>query len=126
MEDQNAWPDDPVSKTVAINSLFERLPPWVVDTLTNEQKEAIHKAVSDPEWDMPPLNIRLSLPLLKRRYYVTVVGGEEKRSSSRRAHDRNRYPLRTVANFFFFIGLITIFYVVAVVGIAIYSSIIEF
>lgn len=126
MEDQNAWPDDPVSKTVAMNSLFERLPPWVVDTLTNEQKEAIHKAVSDPEWDMPPLNIRLSLPLLKRRYYVTVVGGEEKRSSSRRAHDRNRYPLRTVANFFFFIGLITIFYVVSVVGIAIYSSIIEF
>lgn len=126
MEDQNAWPDDPVSKTVAINSLFERLPPWVVDTLTNEQKEAIHKAVSDPEWDMPPLNIRLSLPLLKRRYYVTVVGGEEKRSSSRRAHDRNRYPLRTVANFFFFIGLITIFYVVSVVGIATYSSIIEF
>jgi hypothetical protein len=41
--------DDDVTRAAQANWLFERLPPWVVDTLSLEHKEAIHEAVSDPE-----------------------------------------------------------------------------
>ncbi len=106
--------------------LFSRLPTWVVDTLTTEQKEAIHKAADEGKWLSHPVNIRMSLPLIGRRFFVTVIGGEEKRSAERRAHERHRYPLRTAANIFFFLGVAAIFYVVAIFAIAVQSSIVEF
>lgn len=108
-----------------INTLFDRLPPWVVDTLSTEQKEALHKALAEPAWKLHPLNIRISVPFLNRRYYVTVVGGEEKRSLERRRHDRHRYPLRTVANVFFVLGIGTVFYAVALIVLAMGSAILE-
>ena len=119
MEDERPLPQSP-------DLLFSRLPPWVIDSLTTEQKEAIHTAATDPTWDTHPVNIRFSVPLFGRRFYLTIVGGEEKRTSERRARERHRYPLRTVANVFFFIGLATIFYVVAIAGLAVQSAIVEF
>ena len=55
-----------------------------------------------------------------------MVGGQEKRTAERRAHDHHRYPLRTVANIFFFIGLATAFYAAALVALAMFSAVIEF
>jgi hypothetical protein len=118
--------DDPVTQTIKANWLFARLPPWVIDTLSTEQKEAIHQAATDTAGAHPPVNIRVSIPLFRRRYFFTVVGGEENRSSERRARERHRYPLRTVANIFFFLGLIGLFYVVAIMGLAMHSTIVEF
>ncbi len=108
------------------NWLFERLPEWVMDTLSSEQKEAIHEAVENPTRKRPPVNIRFTVPFFKIKFYVTVVGGEEKRSAERRAQERHKYPLRTVANVFFFIGLGTLFYMLAVFLLALQSAIIEF
>ena len=126
MAEQNDTVDDPVTQTIRANWLFARLPPWVVDTLSTEQKEAIHQAASDPSWSRPPVNIRFSIPVFTRRFFFTIVGGEESRSSERRARERNRYPLRTVANIFFFLGLVGLFYVVAIIGLAMHSAIVEF
>ena len=50
----------------------------------------------------------------------------KKRNAERRAHERHKYPLRTVANVFFFIGLGTLFYMLAVFVLALQSVIIEF
>ena len=97
-----------------------------MDTLSNEQKEAIHEAVENPSWKRPPVNIRFTVPFFKSKFYVTVVGGEEKRNVKRRAQERHKYPLRTVANVFFFIGLGTLFYMLAVFLLAMQSAIIEF
>jgi hypothetical protein len=105
--------------------LFARLPGWVHDTMSPEQKEAIHQAVST-DAQPHPINIRLHVPWFRRRYFLTVVGGEEQRSAERRAHERHRYPLRTVANIFFFVGLAAIFYVIALLAIGMHASIIEF
>ena len=126
MDVQNEPVDDPVTQTIRANWLFARLPPWVVDTLSAEQKEAIQHAASDPSWSRPPVNVRVSIPVFTRRFFFTIVGGEESRSSERRARERNRYPLRTVANIFFFLGLIGVFYVVAIIGLAMHSAIVEF
>lgn len=106
--------------------LFERLPEWVIDTLSVEQKEAIHLAAEDPAWKRSPVDIRFTLPFFGRKFYVTVVSGAEKRSPDRRAEERHHYPLRTVANVFFFIGLATLFYMAAVIALALQSAIVEF
>ncbi len=125
----NMTPDgdiiDPGQKATLENWLFARLPPWILDTLSTEQKDALHKATTDGSWDRPPVNARFHIPFFSRRYYVTIVGGEDKRSQERRAHEKNHYPLRTVANVFFFIGIITLFYLVSLVGLAFTSAIIE-
>ncbi len=114
------------AETAQANWLFERLPEWVMDTLTSEQKEAIHETLENPLWKRPPVNIRFTVPFFKSKFYVTIVGGEEKRSAERRAQERHNYPLRTVANVFFFIGLGTVFYMLAVFVLALQSAIIEF
>jgi hypothetical protein len=118
----------PESAAVAAqaNWLFERLPVWVVDTLSADQKEAIHKVIEDPAWKRPPVNIRFTVPFIHKQFYVTVVGGEERRSAERRGHDRSSYPLRTAANAFFFVGVAVVFYSVALVAMAFMSAIIEF
>ena len=108
------------------NSLFERLPEWVMDTLSSEQKEAIHEAVENPSWKRPPVNIRFTVPFFKNKFYVTVVGGEEKRSAERRAHEKHRYPLRTAANIFFFVGIAALFYLIGIVAVAFQPSLVEF
>ena len=117
--------EPPTAEAIKVNTLFERLPPWVADSLSTEQREAIHKALVEPAWKLHPINIRVSVPFLNRRYYVTVVGGEEKRSLERRRHDRHKYPLRTVANVFFMLGLGTIFYAAAILALALFSAVIE-
>jgi hypothetical protein len=124
--DNSALTSEKVAETAQANWLFERLPAWVVDTFSAEQKEAIHKVIDDPSWKRPPVNIRFTVPIIHKRFYITVVSGEEKRSSERRRRDRHSYPLRTAANVFFFVGIATVFYMVAVVGLAIQSAIIEF
>jgi len=117
---------EPAAAMAQVNWLFERLPEWVMDTLSSEQKEAIHEAVENPARRRPPVNIRFTVPFFKIKFYVTVVGGEEKRSAERQAQERHKYPLRTVANVFFFIGLGTLFYMLAVFLLALQSAIIEF
>lgn len=124
--ENSALTADKVAETVQANWLFERLPAWVVDTLTAEQKEAIHKVIADPSWKRPPVNIRFTLPIIHKQFYITVVSGEEKRSSERRRRDRHHYPLRTAANVFFFVGIATVFYMAAVMMLAVQSAIIEF
>lgn len=127
MADANSAPTaNKVMETVQGNWLFERLPAWVVDTLTAEQKEAIHRVIEDPSWKRPPVNIRFTVPIIHKQFYVTVVSGEEKRSTERRHRDRHSYPLRTAANVFFFVGIATVFYMAAVVVLAVQSAIIEF
>jgi hypothetical protein len=107
------------------NWLFGRLPDWVLDSLTTEQKDAIHEVLTDPTHNRPPVNIRLSVPFLKWRFFVTVFGGEEKRNATRRSRERHLYPLRTLANVFFVVGMITLFYVIAIFALALHTAIIE-
>ena len=56
----------------------------------------------------------------------TYVGGAEKRSAERRDQERHHYPLRTAAKIFFFVGLATLFYMAAVIALALQSAIVEF
>lgn len=115
----------PAAAPASADWLFTRLPQWVVDSLTSKQKEAIDGAVATQAWTRPPVHIRFSVPLWRQRFYVTIVSGEEKRSPDRLAAERSRYPLRTAANTFFCVGLAAVVYAMALVGLALFSAIIE-
>lgn len=76
-------------------------------------------------WVSHPIDIRVSIPLLHRRFYFTVVAGQERRRRERRAADRQAYPLATFGNFFFTLGLATLFMVLALGLLIAQSAIIE-
>ena len=67
------------------------------------------------------INLRLSIPLISKRYYLTIVGGEERRGPERLAAERRKHPLQTKGNVacFFVAGTIVgigLFTIVQLVG----------
>jgi len=55
-------------------------------------------AEADGTGGRPPVNIRLSVPMLRWRFYFAVTGGRERRGAERLAAERGRHPLRTPGN----------------------------
>ncbi len=117
---------DALGYALQADSLFARLPARVMDTLTAEQRDAIHQAVCDPALRHPPINIRCSLPAFGRRYFLTIIGGAERRGARRRTHEQTKFPLRTVANFLFFIFLGALIYALSIASILVHRSLTEF
>ena len=117
---------DALGNALHADSLFARLPAWVMDTLTAEQRDAIHQAVCDPSLRHPPINIRFSLPAFGRRYFLTIIGGAERRDAQRRAQERTRHPLRTIANFLLFLFLGALIYVLSVASLLLHRSFVNF
>jgi len=110
----------------ALEALLDRLPPEVVDTFTDGQRAALWQAVKPMSWRRHPINLRLSFPLPGGRYFVTVVGGSEKRDRGRLKRERRMYPLRTAGNALFVLGIGGAFYLAAVLGLFVFSTLVEF
>lgn len=110
----------------ALELLLDRIPPEVADTFTEAQRAALWTAIKPATWRRHPINIRLSFPFVGHRYFVTVVGGVEKRSAERRHRERRAFPLRTAGNVLFLLGVGGAFYLAAVLGIVLFSNLIEF
>lgn len=51
----------------------------------------------------PPINIKLTVPILGRRFYFAVTSGRERRSKERLALERQANPIRTKTNVLFII-----------------------
>ncbi|ASC74337.1 hypothetical protein XM38_053130 [Halomicronema hongdechloris C2206] len=83
---------------IALERLLARVPPRVAASFAPEQLEAIQKALEPRPWQRHPVDIRLSIPLLWRRFYLVLIAGEEQRSQERRSKDRTLNPLWTPAN----------------------------
>ena len=84
----------------AADQVLARLPRGVRDSFDAAQEDAIRRAVAQ-HWRQHPVNIRVSLPVARRRFYLTVLGGPERRSRARRRSDRRHHRLRTVSNILF-------------------------
>jgi len=76
-------------------------------------------------WFSHPIDIRLSLPFLRRRLYFTLVAGEERRRADRLKKDRQAYPLITSGNIMFTLGITTLFCLLALGLLIAQSAIIE-
>ena len=55
-----------------------------------------------------------------------MVGGEERRNPDRLRRERHLYPLRTAGNLLFLLGVGGAFYLAAVIGMFVFSNLIEF
>ena len=110
----------------ALETLLERLPPEVMESLSDAERQALWQAANPITWRRHPINIRMTIPGLTRRYFVTVVGGVEQRSPERVRRERRVHPLRTAGNILFLFGLGGSFYLLAVVGLFLFSRLVAF
>ncbi len=88
-------------------SLFNQLPRELRESFSAEQKAALREAAGRCTWGQHPTDIRLSIPLLSKRYYVVLLAGEERRSRDRIRAERRRRPLATGGNIALIVGLVT-------------------
>lgn len=79
----------------ALDDFLTNIPPYIAATFTRNQLEAIAAALEKRKWQRHPVDIRLSLPCLWKRFYVVFIAGEERRSPDRR---KAEVPLWTPAN----------------------------
>lgn len=112
-------------KTHARDPFFNRLPAPVADQLTDDQRVAIAAALPGRIGDTPPVNIRLSIPLLRWRFYFMLSGGKERRGSDRRSEERGRHPVKTKGNIIFLVIGAMAIYLLTLGGILLYNSIPE-
>ncbi len=119
-------PDGSLHDSNAQAALFDRLPPEILGSLTARQRSAIASAAGTTDWNGHPVNIRLSLPFLPRRWYVTIVGGPERRGRERRRSDRAGNPIRTAGNLVFILGSAIVFYGIAIGTFLVSSSVIDY
>ena len=86
-------------------AIVHRLPESEKGIFTERHLEALRRACASLSWSKHPVDIRLSIPTLFRRYYVAVVAGPERRAPERRSMERQRHPLAGVGNILFIGGL---------------------
>lgn len=85
--------------------LIDSLPVDVRGSLTERQHDALAAAAHVIGGSRHATDIRLSFPFFKKRYYLVLLGGEERRSDERRAAERGRFPVATLANLAFLLTL---------------------
>ncbi|MFE4105188.1 hypothetical protein [Almyronema epifaneia] len=85
-------------KSAVFKQFIERLPPHIVASFSEAQLNAMQKALEPRAWRQHPVDLRLSVPLLWKRFYVVLVAGPERRTPDRRASDRSAQALWTSGN----------------------------
>jgi hypothetical protein len=118
-----AMPDGTIVAPSAAEQFFNRMPVEIADGLTAEQKSAIAAAFIGGA--RPPVNLRLSIPLLGWRFFFAVMAGHDRRGAERRAVERARHPVHTAGNFLFVIAGSMAFYLIALAIFLVWSSVIE-
>jgi hypothetical protein len=68
----------------------------------------VSRAVADKAPSRFPVNIRITVPLLRRAFFLTVIIGREKRAAARRLQERQRHPVNTWGNVAAFVVLSTL------------------
>jgi len=91
------------------------MPEEVASSFTELQLTAIEHALGDGRWDDHPVDVRLSIPVLWRRFYFVLLVGPERRSAERRKYERARRPTRAIADMILF-ALFFVLLVPAAVG----------
>ncbi len=102
----NVMPGYPSSR----RRFLESMPEEVASSFTELQLEMIEHALERGKWRAHPVDVRLSIPVLWRRFYFVLLAGSERRSVERRKYERARRPVRVVAD----IILLALFFVLLV------------
>ncbi len=94
----NVMPGYPSSR----RRFLESMPEEVASSFTELQLEMIEHALEGGKWRDHPVDVRLSIPVLRRRFYFVLLAGPEQRSAERRISERARRPLRSVSDMIVF------------------------
>ncbi len=78
--------------------LLKKIPEDMAKTFTDGQLAAIERALDDGTPRNKAVDIRISVPLLRRRAFLVFLAGLESRAPERRSHDREKHALWTFAN----------------------------
>ena len=74
------------------------MPEDAANSSTDTPLATIERALDCGRRQIHPVNLRLSVPLLWRRFYLVLLAGPEPRSAERRRGERITRPLRAIAN----------------------------
>lgn len=102
----------PAAPSGIAGRLLEALPAEVRDGFTERQRGAIMKAAEVCSWKRHPADLRVSIPLFKRRYYLIFLAGQERRSKERLRKEHRHHPLATGGNLLLlsFLGICATFF----------------
>lgn len=78
---------------------FERIPPAVAHSFSEEQIAAVRTAFMGERWDGHRVDVRGTVPLPGGRWYFVFVAGPDRRGGKRRRQKRRRAPLRRAFGF---------------------------
>lgn len=96
--------DDPF-----LQKFFSRIEPAVAWSFSPAQIAAIRTAFGGRPWRRHAIDIRLSLPLPRRRYFLVFLAGREMRSPERRVAERAHHPLASLGN-----AIVTVLFAVVI------------
>jgi hypothetical protein len=71
----------------------------------------------------PPINIKMTVPLLGRRFYFSIAGGKERRSKERLALERQKSPFFTKSNITFVMAGAVIIYLLTLGSFLFFASV---
>lgn len=108
MPRDDAGGTQPIEAKGVVDGLFARLTDAERESFSPEQMTALVDAAEQCAWRKHPIDIRLSLPLLLRRFYLVVVAGPERRNPDRRVVEQMRFPVNTPNNFLFVLAVATL------------------
>ena len=118
-------PDGSIDATQSPNNVLDRLSPRILGGVSAEQKAAIAAAAGQWNTGTHRVNLRVSLPMLPRRWYFTILGDPERRTAARHQAERTRNPVRTGGNFAFILLAAIMFYGAAAAIFLFSSSVLE-
>ncbi len=96
--------------------LLDSVPPDVAQSFAETQLAAIEHAIEARSRRRPPVDIRLSVPFIWRRFFFVLLAGSERRSPERLSRERVKHAFWTVANVCTVVFL-TLFLIPAVIGL---------
>lgn len=70
----------------------------------------------------PPINIRVSIPFLGKRFYFALMAGKERRGHERLAVERRRNPFFTKVNVFFLVAGAAILYALTLGAFIVFAT----
>jgi len=84
-----------------LERFFSRISREAAESFTDDQLLAIKQGFADQVGRDHSIDVRMSIPLLLRRYYLVFIAGPERRDHARRRRDRSARRLGKSTNFAF-------------------------
>ena len=117
--------DDAKEEALRVLDVTDRLPPDIVDALTEDQMATLRQLITEARpWRKHPVDVRFTWPLGSRRLFFTLVAGADRRNPERRALDRKIHPIKTRSNLVFLgIAVVALYAIAGAIALVVASAV---